>query len=240
MHVLVAPDKFKGSLTARQVAERVAAGISAEAPGVAVHQVPVADGGDGTVAAALAAGYQSVTVVAEGPTGQPVRTAFAMREGTAVVEMADVSGLRLLLDSAGGAGLAPLTASSYGTGQVIRAALDAGCHTVVLGIGGSASTDGGAGMLAALGARLLDSAGAEAARRRGSGRAAPSGPQRTSSCSRNRAVRGGQRRGQLAARAKRRGSGLRAAEGGKPRTSRGSTTRSLDSPTSSTQPSTVR
>ena len=120
-------------------------------------RVPVADGGDGTVDAALAAGYERVPLRATGPTGEPVDTAFAEREGVAVVEMADVSGLRLLPPDR----LAPLTASSYGTGEVVRAALDRGCHTVVLGIGGSASTDGGAGMVQALGARLLDSAGAE-------------------------------------------------------------------------------
>jgi glycerate kinase len=162
MRVVVAPDKFKGSLTAREVADRVAAGIAAAlaetgAPAVDVVTVPVADGGDGTVDAALAAGYERVPVRAEGPTGSPVDTAFAVREGVAVVEMADVSGLRLLPPDR----LAPLTASSYGTGEVVRAALDRGCHTVVLGIGGSASTDGGAGMVEALGARLLDAAGAE-------------------------------------------------------------------------------
>jgi glycerate 2-kinase len=157
MHVVVAPDKFKGSLTAREVAERVAAGIAAEAPVVPVVQVPVADGGDGTVDAALAAGFERVELRAEGPIGAPVDTAFAVREGVAVVEMADVSGLRLLPPDK----LAALEASSYGTGEVVRAALDRGCHTVVLGIGGSASTDGGAGMLQALGARLLDDAGDE-------------------------------------------------------------------------------
>jgi glycerate 2-kinase len=157
VRVVVAPDKFKGSLTAREVAERVAAGIAAVTSDVDVVRVPVADGGDGTVDAALAAGYERVPVRAEGPTGQPVDTAYAVREGVAVVEMADVSGLRLLPPDA----LAPLTASSYGTGEVVRAALDRGCHSVVLGIGGSASTDGGAGMVAALGARLLDAAGAE-------------------------------------------------------------------------------
>jgi glycerate 2-kinase len=162
MRIVVAPDKFKGSLTAREVAERVAAGIAAAVhemgrPGVDVVQVPVADGGDGTVDAALAAGYERVPVRAEGPTGSPVDTAYAVRAGVGVVEMADVSGLRLLPPDA----LAPLTASSYGTGEVVRAALDRGCHTVVLGIGGSAGTDGGAGMVAALGARLLDAAGDE-------------------------------------------------------------------------------
>jgi glycerate 2-kinase len=157
MHVIVAPDKFKGSLTAQQVAERVAAGIAEETPEVPVVLVPVADGGDGTLDAAYAAGFERIAVRAEGPTGDPVDTAFAHRDGVAVVEMADVSGLRRLP----GGRPAALTAGTYGTGQVVRAALDHGCHTVVLGIGGSASTDGGAGMVQALGGRLLDAAGAE-------------------------------------------------------------------------------
>jgi glycerate kinase len=160
VHVVVAPDKFKGTLTASEVAARVTAGIAAVAPGVPVREVPVADGGDGTVDAALAAGFTRVPVRAEGPVGTPVDTAFAVRDGVAVVEMADVSGLRLLPRD----GLAALRASSYGTGEVVAAALEQGCHTVLLGIGGSASTDGGAGMLAALGARLLDADGAELTR----------------------------------------------------------------------------
>jgi glycerate kinase len=160
VHIVVAPDKFKGSLTAREVADRVAAGIAAVHPDVDVVQVPVADGGDGTVDAALAAGYERVPLRATGPTGDPVDTAYAVRDGIAVVEMADVSGLRLLPPDR----LAPLTATSYGTGEVVRAALDRGCRTIVLGIGGSASTDGGAGMLEALGVRLLDAAGQPLAR----------------------------------------------------------------------------
>lgn len=155
MHVVVAPDKFKGSLTAREVAERVAAGIGAVDPRVTVVRVPVADGGDGTVDAALAAGYERVPLRATGPTGEPVDTAYAVRDDVAVVEMADVSGLRLLPPDR----LAPLTATSYGVGEVVAAALHRGARTVVLGIGGSASTDGGAGMLEALGVRLLDAAG---------------------------------------------------------------------------------
>ena len=160
MRVVVAPDKFKGSLTAAQVAARVAAGLARAAPGVEVAQVPVADGGDGTLDAALSAGYRRIPVRAEGPTGEPVDTAYAERDGVAVVELADVSGLSRLP----GGRLAPLTASSYGTGQVIRAALDAGCRRIVLGIGGSASTDGGAGLVQALGGRLLDARGAEVGR----------------------------------------------------------------------------
>jgi glycerate kinase len=157
MHVLAAPDKFKGSLTAREVAGRIAAGIEAETPHVPVVLAPVADGGDGTVDAALAAGFERIPVRAEGPTGEPVETAFGVRDGVAVVEMADVSGLARLPQGR----LAALEASSYGTGEVVRAALERGCHTVVLGIGGSASTDGGAGMVQALGGQLLDSAGEE-------------------------------------------------------------------------------
>jgi glycerate 2-kinase len=160
VRVVVAPDKFKGSLTAAQVAARVAAGLARAAPGVEVAQVPVADGGDGTLDAAVSAGYRRVPVRAEGPTGEPVDTAYAERDGVAVVELADVSGLSRLP----GGRLAARTASSYGTGQVIRAALDAGCRRIVLGIGGSASTDGGAGMVQALGGRLLDAHGGEVGR----------------------------------------------------------------------------
>ncbi|MCP2258196.1 glycerate kinase [Streptoalloteichus tenebrarius] len=153
-HVVVAPDKFKGSLTAREVATHLAAGIAEVAPDVEVRLAPIADGGDGTLEAALSAGFRRVPVRAAGPTGRPLDTAYAERDGTAVVELADASGLRRLPD-----GPAPLTASSQGTGEVIRAALTAGCHTVVLGLGGSAGTDGGAGMVRALGARLVDEAG---------------------------------------------------------------------------------
>jgi glycerate 2-kinase len=133
-HVVVAPDKFKGSLSAAEVAREVADGLRAAIPGLNVREHPVADGGDGTVEAAL-----------------------AIRDQVAVVELAEASGLRRLP----GGRPAATTATSRGTGELIRAALDLGCRRVVLGIGGSASTDGGAGMVQALGARLLDAAGAE-------------------------------------------------------------------------------
>lgn len=148
--VLIAPDKFKGSLTAAEVALAVQAGIR-RVSDVGVVTLPVADGGDGTVAAAVAAGFKPVPVSAAGPTGEPVRTAYARRADVAVVEMADVSGLVRLP----GGRPDPLGASSRGLGEVVGAAVDAGCTEVVVGIGGSASTDGGAGMVAALGARLL-------------------------------------------------------------------------------------
>jgi glycerate kinase len=157
VHVLVAPDKFKGSLRASEVAAHVAAGLQAAVPGVEVVRIPVADGGDGTLDAAAAGGYRLVPVRVSGPTGEPVDTAYAVRDGVAVVELADACGLHRLP----GGRLAPLAASSTGVGEVFRAVLDSGCPRVVLGIGGSASTDGGAGMLTALGARLLDAAGEE-------------------------------------------------------------------------------
>lgn len=152
-HVLVAPDKFKGSATAAQVAAHLAAGV--RAAGRHAVELPVADGGEGTRDAAVAAGFRPVGVTVSGPTGQPVRAGIAVRHGTAVVELAAASGLAQLP-----AGPDPMRASSRGTGELVAAALDAGAATVVLGVGGSACTDGGAGMLAALGARLLDADGA--------------------------------------------------------------------------------
>src|SRR5260221_8537886 len=168
MRVVVAPDKFKGSATEPEVAAAVAAGLRAARPLLEIAEVPVADGGDGTVAAALAAGFAAVGATAEGPTGEPVEPTFGLREGTAVIELADVAGLRRLPES----GPAPLRASTYGVGQVIVAALDAGARIIVLGIGGSATTDGGAGMARALGVRLTDERGDNLAR----GGAAPPPP----------------------------------------------------------------
>jgi glycerate 2-kinase len=156
-HVVVAPDKFKGSLSAAAVARAVAEGLRAAVPGVDVREHPVADGGDGTVEAALSAGYTRREVRCTGPTGTPVDAAVAVRDRVAVVELAEASGLRRLP----GGRPAPTTATSRGTGELVRAVLDLGCRQVVLGIGGSACTDGGAGMVQALGGRLLDAAGAE-------------------------------------------------------------------------------
>ncbi|MGW2237151.1 glycerate kinase [Streptomyces sp. NPDC001759] len=153
--VLIAADKFKGSLTAVQVAERVTAGLRRIVPAVEVASLPVADGGDGTVDAAVAAGFERREVRVAGPLGHEVTAAFALRGDTAVVEMAEASGLQRLPKGV----FAPLTASTYGSGELLRAALDAGARTIVFGVGGSATTDGGAGMLSALGARFLDADG---------------------------------------------------------------------------------
>lgn len=157
--VLLAPDKFKGSLPAHEVAQALAVGLRRVRPEAAVECLPVADGGDGTLDAAVASGFERVDVVVTGPTGQPVATSYARRGATAVVEMADACGLVRLP----GRRPAPMEASSRGLGEVLVASLDAGCRDLVVGIGGSASTDGGVGMLAALGARTeagrLDLAG---------------------------------------------------------------------------------
>lgn len=153
--VLIAADKFKGSLTAVQVAERVTAGLRRIVPDLEVEAMPVADGGDGTVDAAVAAGFERREVRVAGPLGDEVSAAFALRGDTAVVEMAEASGLQRLPAGV----FAPLTASTYGSGELLRAALDAGARTIVFGVGGSATTDGGAGMLTALGARFLDADG---------------------------------------------------------------------------------
>ncbi len=155
VRILLAPDKFKGTLTALAVCQHLAAGIAEAAPGASVEMVPVADGGDGTLAAAVAAGFAEVPVTAPGPTGRPLRTTFARRGTEAVVELAQVSGLVQLPDRV----LAPMTATSEGTGTLIAAALDAGCRRIVVGIGGSASTDGGAGLVTALGAVIRDADG---------------------------------------------------------------------------------
>lgn len=155
-HVVLAPDKFKGSLTAAEVRGHLARGLHAVRPDLRIVDVPVADGGDGTVAAALATGAREQVARVVGPAGDLVEAAFAVRGDRAVVELASASGLILLPEDQ----RAPMTATSFGTGQLLREALDAGCRQVILGLGGSACTDGGAGMLQALGADLTDASGA--------------------------------------------------------------------------------
>jgi len=159
MKIVVAPDKFKGSLPATQVAAAIADGLRSGNAGAEVVTIPVADGGEGTVDAAVAAGFERVPVTAAGPAGDPVRASYARRGEVAVVELACVCGLARLPGGPCSARLAPLTASSFGAGEVLRAALDAGARRIILGVGGSASTDGGAGLLQALGARVLDARG---------------------------------------------------------------------------------
>jgi glycerate 2-kinase len=154
-HVVVAPDKFKGSLTAPAAAARIGAGLHRFRADLDVRLAPVADGGDGTLDAVTACGWSRRVMTVSGPTGEPIEAGLGLRGRAAVVELAEASGLRRLPHGRP----APMQASSRGTGELVRAALDAGCDQIILGLGGSACTDGGAGMLQALGARLLDQDG---------------------------------------------------------------------------------
>jgi|SRR5450756_51736 len=154
--ILIAPDKFKGSLSAIEVATALERGLKRQCGQlVDIDLCPVADGGDGTLDIAVSAGFQRMWVNVDGPTGEPVLASYAERAGLALVELAEASGMRRL---AGGR-LAPLTASTYGAGQLVAAAIARKNHTVMLAIGGSASSDGGAGLVQALGARLFDHGG---------------------------------------------------------------------------------
>ncbi|SOC50923.1 glycerate kinase [Blastococcus aggregatus] len=155
VRIVVAPDSFKGSLSADRAAQAIAAGIARAAPGAEPVLRPVADGGEGTVAAALRAGYAAREARVTGPDGRPVEAVLALLGTTAVLELATAAGLGLLDRPA------PLTATTRGVGELVRHALDLGAQRIVLGIGGSATTDGGAGMLQALGLRLLDARGVE-------------------------------------------------------------------------------
>ncbi|WP_321349732.1 glycerate kinase [Halopseudomonas oceani] len=159
MKVLIAPDSFKESLSARAVAEAIAAGWARVYPDAELRLCPMADGGEGTVDAVLAAtgGERQQTEVA-GPLGDRVVATWGLLPGQrAVIEMAEASGLHRVEPARRDV----LSASSFGTGELIRAALDAGVRRIVLGLGGSATNDGGAGLLAALGVRFLDRAGQE-------------------------------------------------------------------------------
>ncbi len=159
MRVVVAPDSFAGSLSAAAAAEAIASGWRAARPGDHLTVVPVADGGEGTVAAVAAATATTPRVATVSDAlGRPVEAEWLLLgDGTAVVELSAASGLwRLSPDERD-----PRRTTTFGTGELIRAALDAGAKKVVVGLGGSATNDGGAGVAAALGARLLDAAGAE-------------------------------------------------------------------------------
>lgn len=150
MHVLIAVDSFKGSLSSTQVASYLRGPL--EARGISVTSLPLADGGEGTVDALTSAGFTRHSVQVMGPTGAEVVAHWARRGPTAVVEMAQASGLPLVDPN-------PQTAweaTTFGTGEVIVDAVRAGCTDVVLGVGGSATTDAGAGMLDALEQSGLD------------------------------------------------------------------------------------
>ncbi|MDG9922810.1 MULTISPECIES: glycerate kinase [unclassified Pseudomonas] len=154
MKLVIAPDSFKESLSAPEVAAAIARGWRQVFPDAKILLRPMADGGEGTVDAVLAAvGGERHEQLVHGPLGEPVTAHWGwLGDGTAVLEMAAASGLHLVPRERRDA----TVTSSQGTGELIRAALDAGAQRIILGLGGSATNDGGAGLLQALGVRLLD------------------------------------------------------------------------------------
>jgi len=162
LKLVAAPNALKGSLSPFEAASAIAAGAKRAAPDAQVVELGIADGGDGTAEVVCRArGGSFRDLAAVDPLGRARTARYAwLNDGTAVIDVATASGLALLTASEKSA----LTATSFGTGQLLRAALGAGAKRIVLGVGGSATVDGGAGILQALGARLLDERGQELAR----------------------------------------------------------------------------
>jgi len=160
VRVVLAPDSFKGSISARELCAALREGVLEVFPEADLTELPLADGGEGTTEALVhATGGRLIEREVSDPLGRPVRAAYGVLGNgrTAVIEMAKASGLPLLAAHERN----PLAADSFGTGQLIRDALRAGYRQFIIGLGGSATNDGGAGALKALGARFLDEAGAE-------------------------------------------------------------------------------
>ena len=158
MKIVIAPDSFKGSLTALQVAEAMEVGLRRVFPDAAIENIPMADGGEGTVQSLVdATGGQILTTQVLDPLGNSINAQYGvLGDGiTAVIEMAAASGLTLVPPDKRD----PRITTTYGTGELIRAALAYGCRKLIIGIGGSATNDGGAGMAQALGAKLLTASG---------------------------------------------------------------------------------
>lgn len=157
MKIVIAPDSFKGSLTARQAADAIERGVRRATPDVDIISIPMADGGEGTVRALVdATGGRLIPVRVTGPLGEPVAATYGiLGDGTtAVIEMAEAAGLHLV-----GTAPDPLRATTRGVGELILDALGHGAERIIVGLGGSATNDGGAGMARALGVRLLDADG---------------------------------------------------------------------------------
>jgi glycerate kinase len=158
--IVIAPQAFKGSLDAPDIAQAIARGVRKVFPDARLILLPVADGGEGTVRAMVdASGGKTVTTRVKGPLGQPVNATWGLLgDGeTAVIEMAAASGLPLISRHERD----PIRATTYGTGELIRHALDFGVRKLIIGLGGSATNDGGAGMAQAIGVHLLDEGGRE-------------------------------------------------------------------------------
>ncbi|MFD5095376.1 glycerate kinase [Amycolatopsis thailandensis] len=154
--VVIAPDKFKGSLTAVEAAEAIAHGVRDALPQAEVSSCPVADGGEGTLDVLVAAGGRLVELPVRGPLDDSVDASYVMLDGTAYIESARACGIEFVEPSPDVA----LAAHTWGVGELLAHALDNGARRLVLTVGGTASTDGGAGMLAALGAGVFDAFGA--------------------------------------------------------------------------------
>ena len=160
MKIVIAPDSFKGSLTALQVAAAIEVGLRRVFPDAAIEKIPMADGGEGTVQSLVdATGGQILTAQVLDPLGNSINAQYGvLGDGvTAVIEMAAASGLTLVPEDKRD----PRITTTYGTGELIRAALAQGCRKLIIGIGGSATNDAGAGMAQALGAKLLTASGAQ-------------------------------------------------------------------------------
>lgn len=157
MRILIAPDKFKGTMTGAEAAKAMAAGVRRVLPDADITLQPIADGGEGTLEAVLAAGGTLHKTRVLGPLTTTLEAPWALTGTAAVIETARASGLEFVTPTPQSAA----AAHSYGSGELLRAALDAGAREIVLGVGGSAMTDGGSGALRALGATILDDDGAE-------------------------------------------------------------------------------
>lgn len=160
MKIVLAPDSFKNSLTAKQVAQSMEDGLKKALPKATYQQVPMADGGEGTVQSLVdAKNGQILTEEVVDPLGNKTQAHFGLIDNgkVAVIEMAEASGIQYINKQTQN----PYIATTYGTGQLIKAAVKTGAKTIIIGIGGSATNDGGAGMAQALGAKLLDKDGEE-------------------------------------------------------------------------------
>jgi glycerate kinase len=159
MKIVIAPDSFKGSASSSDIARWIETGIHSVIPNCETHKIAIGDGGEGSLDAVLQAGFNAHEEEVLGPVGNPITAQIAIKGDTAFIEMAQASGLSQLP----GGNKSALEATSFGTGQLILAALNQGVTKIILAIGGTATTDAGAGALQALGAKLLDASGHEIA-----------------------------------------------------------------------------
>ena len=160
MNIVIAPDSFKECLSAKEVASNIALGIKKVLPGSLIHEIPISDGGEGVLETLLnGVGGRRLSVAVFDPLMRQIITEYGILNDnkTAVIEMAMASGLELLKEEEKN----PLRTTTFGMGQLIKDALDQGCKKIIIGIGGSATNDGGAGMVRALGAKFVNDKGEE-------------------------------------------------------------------------------